>query len=161
MVCCYYTTTIGTLCLLADTHSVWQISLSDQENLGMMHQDGRQSPLLQALLQRLQAYFSGSVVSFSDIPLASRGSSFQQQVWQQLQRIPYGVSVTYGQIAHAMNQPKASRAVGAAVAANPWMIVLPCHRVLGSQSQLTGYHWGITTKQQLLQLEGILYRPAE
>ncbi|WP_253306936.1 methylated-DNA--[protein]-cysteine S-methyltransferase [unidentified bacterial endosymbiont] len=161
MYCCYYTTTIGTLCLLADAHSVWQISLSDHENLTMMHQDGRQLPLLQTLLQRLQAYFSGSAVSFSDISLAARGSRFQQTVWQQLQRIPYGVSTTYGQIARAVNQPKASQAVGAAIGANPWMIVLPCHRVLGAQAQLTGYHWGLKIKQQLLQLEGIPYRPAE
>ncbi len=127
----------------------------------MTYQDGSQLPLLQALLQRLQEYFSGRAVSLSDIPLASRGTCFQQQVWQQLQNIPYGGKASYGQLAQAINQPKACRAVGAAVGANPWMIVLPCHRVLGSKEQLTGYHWGIKVKQQLLQLEGIRYRPVE
>jgi methylated-DNA-[protein]-cysteine S-methyltransferase len=127
----------------------------------MRHQESHPLPPLQGLLQRLQAYFSGRAVSFSDIPLASRGTPFQQQVWQQLRCLPYGVSTTYGQIAHALNRPKASRAVGAAIGANPWMIVLPCHRVLGGQAQLTGYHWGIPIKQQLLQLEGISYCSAE
>lgn len=83
----------------------------------------------------------------------SAGTAFQQAVWQALMCIPLGQTCTYGQLAHAVGKPSASRAVGAAVGRNPISVLIPCHRVIGSQGQMTGYAGGLWRKEALLQLE--------
>ena len=88
-----------------------------------------------------------------DLPLDIRGTVFQQQVWQALQKIPYGETRTYQEIANELNKPKATRAVGSACGANPIALVIPCHRVLRSDGGLGGYRWGIERKQKLLEIE--------
>jgi AraC family transcriptional regulator of adaptative response/methylated-DNA-[protein]-cysteine methyltransferase len=88
-----------------------------------------------------------------DLPLDVRGTAFQQQVWEALRRIPYGQTRTYGEIAQAIGQPNASRAVGRACATNRAAVVIPCHRAVGSTGALTGYRWGVERKQVLLEQE--------
>ena len=101
---------------------------------------------------QLQQYFRGERRAF-DLPLAPRGTEFQQDVWRALQRIPYGETRSYSDIAREIGRPAAVRAVGAANGANPIPIVIPCHRVVGSNGSLTGFGGGIETKRWLLGLE--------
>jgi O-6-methylguanine DNA methyltransferase len=107
------------------------------------------------LAGQLREYFSGRRRIF-DIPLDMRGSEFQKAVWTAVANIPFGSTVTYGEIAHLMGRPRASRAVGAANGANPIPIVVPCHRVIGSNGSLTGYGGGLARKRWLLAHEGVL-----
>ena len=108
--------------------------------------------LLREAKQQLDEYFSGVRRAF-DLPLAPRGTAFQRRVWTALESIPYGETRTYAQIASAVGSPKACRAVGMANHCNPLPIVVPCHRVIGSGGQLTGYAGGLNTKRFLLALE--------
>jgi methylated-DNA-[protein]-cysteine S-methyltransferase len=113
-------------------------------------------PVLQAACSQLAAYFSARAARFS-LPLdVSVGTPFQQSVWERLRAIPYGVTQSYGEIARYLGQPAASRAVGAAVGRNPLSIIVPCHRVVGSNGALTGYAGGLERKIALLQLEKAL-----
>jgi methylated-DNA-[protein]-cysteine S-methyltransferase len=115
-----------------------------------------QHPLLRRARQQLDEYFAGQRHAF-DLPLdPSRGTAFQQSVWQALRQIPAGHTTSYGAISQQLGKPAAVRAVGAAVGRNPWSIVVPCHRVLGSTGALTGYAGGLARKSSLLQLEGAL-----
>ena len=104
------------------------------------------------VVAQLNAYFCGERQSF-DLPLAASGTPFQQRVWQELQRIPYGTTLSYGQLAAKLGNPNASRAVGRANATNPIAVIVPCHRVIGSTGKLTGYAGGLSRKERLLQLE--------
>jgi methylated-DNA-[protein]-cysteine S-methyltransferase len=107
-------------------------------------------PTLAAAAQQLHDYFSGQRKSF-DLPLQPAwGTPFQRAVWQALQRIPYGHTSTYGDIARAIGNPKAVRAVGAAIGQNPHTIVVPCHRVVGANGSLTGFAGGLERKKHLL-----------
>jgi methylated-DNA-[protein]-cysteine S-methyltransferase len=110
-------------------------------------------PLLVEAARQLRAYFAGELQRF-DLPLAPRGTDFQQRVWLQLQEIGYGRTASYGEIAARLGMtPGASRAVGAANGRNPIGIVIPCHRVVGSKGSLSGYAGGVERKQLLLGLE--------
>lgn len=110
-------------------------------------------PVLVETVRQLQAYFDGELTEF-DLPLAPRGSDFQQRVWEQLSRIAYGETASYGEIAGRLGLTNAaSRAVGTANGRNPIPIVIPCHRVIGANGTLTGYAGGIERKQTLLELE--------
>lgn len=111
-----------------------------------------ETSLLKTAKQQVLAYFAGNLQQF-DLPLAPQGTQFQERVWQALQDIEYGVTCSYGDIAKQLNQANAVRAVGAAVGKNPLSIIIPCHRVLSSQKQLTGYAGGLERKQWLLSLE--------
>lgn len=115
-------------------------------------------PLLQEATRQLQAYFAGQRTRF-ELPLAPQGTAFQQQVWRALAEIPYGETRSYGELAKQLNNPGASRAVGAANGKNPLSIVLPCHRVIGGQGQLTGFAGGLDAKQTLLSLESQHLQP--
>ncbi len=109
------------------------------------------APFRQALLQ-LEEYFTGRRRTF-DLPLAPRCTTFQRKVLEALQAIPYGQTRSYKEVAAAIGQPKAVRAVGAANARNPVPIIIPCHRVIGSDGSLTGFGGGLEVKQTLLRLE--------
>lgn len=100
-------------------------------------------------------YFAGQRRTF-DVPLDPWGTDFQQAVWQRLLHVPMGRLSTYGTLAAELGQPKAARAVGAAVGRNPIGIIVPCHRIVGRDGSLTGYAGGLHRKQALLQLEGAL-----
>ncbi len=108
-------------------------------------------PLRDAIAQ-VRAYFAGELRDF-DLPLAPAGTPFQRQVWEALRTIPYGETRSYGYIAAAIGRPSASRAVGMANGRNPISIIVPCHRVIGSNGLLTGYGGGLDRKQILLDLE--------
>jgi methylated-DNA-[protein]-cysteine S-methyltransferase len=105
-----------------------------------------------SLVRQLKEYFAGRRRQF-DVPLEPIGTPFQRAVWQELTRIPYGASTSYGEIARRLGHPLASRAVGRANGANPWPIVVPCHRVIGANQSLTGFGGGLEIKRRLLLLE--------
>ena len=106
------------------------------------------------VIRQVRAYFAGELMEF-DLPLKPEGTAFQLTVWKELKKIPYGETISYGELARRIGRPKAARAVGAANGANPIAIILPCHRVIGESGRLTGYGGGLPVKKHLLELEGI------
>ena len=115
-------------------------------------------PVLKQAMQQLTGYFAGQRTQF-DLPLdLSGGTAFQQSVWQALLAIPQGTTASYSQISSRIGKPAAVRAVGAAVGRNPVSIIVPCHRVMGSNGSLTGYAGGLDRKTALLSLEGVLQK---
>jgi methylated-DNA-[protein]-cysteine S-methyltransferase len=113
----------------------------------------RSSLIFQEAIKQLQIYFSGNPVSFT-VPLHYEGTEFQETVWTELIKIPFGEQRSYKQIAEAIGHPKAVRAVGATVGRNPLPLFIPCHRIIGSNGALTGFAHGLAIKEQLLRLEG-------
>ena len=118
--------------------------------------DNPDHPVLQAAARALAAYFGGEPEPLRLVALDLHGTPFQQAVWRALQTLARGATSTYGQIAAQAGSPAAVRAAGAAIGRNPVGILVPCHRVLGSDGSLTGYAGGLHRKQALLQLEGVL-----
>jgi O-6-methylguanine DNA methyltransferase len=116
--------------------------------------EGEEVAPLQQAMDQLRRYLVGEHVQFT-CPLDLHGTPFQIEVWEELYRIPYGETRTYAQIARSIGRPAAVRAVGAANGANPVAIIVPCHRVIGTNGNLTGYGGGLPTKAWLLALEGI------
>ena len=115
------------------------------------------SPILRQTIQWLDQYSVGQVPTMI-IPLAPQGTAFQQTVWSQLQHIPYGTSLTYGELSQRVFNspiPKGSQAIGSAVGANPISLIIPCHRILGKGKTLTGYTGGLSIKRALLSIEHI------
>lgn len=112
-----------------------------------------ETPLLRSARAQLEEYFAGARRAF-DLPLAPAGTAFQQSVWRALQGIPYGETRSYKDIAHIVGRPRGMQAVGQANGHNPISIVIPCHRVVGSDGSLTGYAGGLPVKKGLLELEG-------
>ena len=111
--------------------------------------------LLEQAVAEIDGYFAGTLRDFS-IPLCFHGTAFQQQVWRELLTVPYGETISYQAIANALGNPKAVRAVGAANGQNPISIIAPCHRIIGSDGNLTGYGGGLWRKEWLLRHEGYL-----
>ena len=109
-------------------------------------------PVLVEACRQLAEHFSGDRTDF-DLPLSPPGTPFQRRVWEELRRIPYGTTATYGELAARLGDPKAVRAVGLANGRNPIAVVVPCHRVIGSDGKLRGYAAGVERKQRLLALE--------
>jgi methylated-DNA-[protein]-cysteine S-methyltransferase len=147
------------LTLASDGNYLTGLWIEGQNHFAAHHSD----PILQPDLpvfnlttKWLADYFAGTPSSIDHIPLKPTGSPFRQQVWKILAAIPWGQTVTYGQIAAMLGNPKASQAVGNAVGHNPISIIIPCHRVLGAGQSLTGYAGGIDKKQWLLRHEHIL-----
>jgi methylated-DNA-[protein]-cysteine S-methyltransferase len=116
------------------------------------HEWRHDDSLFLAAATQLRAYFARDLTEF-DLPLATSGTPFQQSVWAELRKIPYGSTTTYGALAQRLGRPNAYRAVGAANGSNPISIIIPCHRVVGSSNQLTGYGGGIERKKFLLEFE--------
>jgi methylated-DNA-[protein]-cysteine S-methyltransferase len=114
--------------------------------------DGAAQALIVQAETQLEEYFAGTRKVF-DLPLDVSGTPFQRAVWDSLQRVPYGQTITYRELAVAAGRPSAIRAAGAANGANPLSIIIPCHRILGSNGALTGYAGGLTRKRFLLDLE--------
>ena len=110
------------------------------------------SDITQVCIEQLKAYFDGELKVF-DLPLLLPGSEFQCEVWRALRSIPYGVTLSYGQLAHQLGKPGAVRAVANANGANAISIIVPCHRIVGTNGELTGYAGGLAVKQKLLHLE--------
>ncbi len=144
---CVIPSPLGNMEIVAQNSAIVSISFCNSSVL-----QEPSTPLLQQAQQQLQEYFSHCRTCFS-LPLAPKGTPFQQKVWQALQTIPYGQVCSYQQIAVQIGSPKACRAVGMANHHNPIAIVIPCHRVIGKNGSLTGYAAGISRKEQLLKLE--------
>lgn len=112
------------------------------------------SPLLEQAAGELAAYFAGERREFT-VPLAPAGTAFQRSVWAQLQKVPYGETASYKDIAQRLGKPGAAIAVGQANSRNPIPIIIPCHRIIGSGGKMVGYAGGLHIKRALLELEGI------
>lgn len=148
---------VGRLTLLSDEKALLGLWLEGQKYFLGSYADSsaaqRETPVLTQAVRWLERYFHGEKPSPAELPLAPEGTAFQRCVWQQLLAIPYGETVTYGDIAGALHS--APRAVGSAVGKNPISIIVPCHRVLGAGGSLTGYAGGVERKTALLRLEGV------
>ena len=139
---------VGRLLLAADEKGLRQLLFRGKPEKGW-----REDPeALAEPVRQLRAYFAGELHNF-DLPLAPEGTPFQLRVWRELRNIPYGQTISYGELARRIGSPNGSRAVGLANGANPISIVVPCHRVIGSNGKLTGYGGGLENKELLLALE--------
>lgn len=143
---CRFETPIGILGISADENGITAI-VFDGENL-----QGDDNIYLKNARAQLSEYFSGKRRSF-DIPLSLKGTGFQQKVWRELMKIPYGETRSYSSIAEAIGNPRAVRAVGMANNRNPVPIIIPCHRVVGKDGSLVGYAGGLEIKKYLIELE--------
>jgi AraC family transcriptional regulator of adaptative response/methylated-DNA-[protein]-cysteine methyltransferase len=153
---------VGSLVAGALSQGICLLDYSDRytpEQIGaMLHRRFGQpvlattSPLLERLRDELSRYFASMLTVFT-VPLLPSGTLFQQRVWAELQCIPYGETISYSELAHRIGQPKAVRAVAQANGLNPISILIPCHRVIGKDGQLTGYSGGLWRKRLLLELE--------
>lgn len=146
-------TPVGPILIEGDESGVSLIEIGTSESATTGAQPEGSTPVARAARQ-LQAYFAGERCDFS-VPLSPKGTEFQRRVWHELERIPYGRTISYGELAKRVGNPNASRAVGAANGANPLPIVVPCHRVIGANGTLTGFGAGIDVKAKLLEIEGV------
>ena len=147
----------GKLLLAADEAGLRHIIFEDGRDPAQPRPEWRlaakgDAPLLGETIRQLRAWFAGELREF-DLPLAPQGSAFNERVWRELCTIPYGETISYGELASRLGSPNASRAVGRANGANPIPIVIPCHRVVGHDGRLTGYGGGLPRKGFLLTLE--------
>jgi methylated-DNA-[protein]-cysteine S-methyltransferase len=149
----YLKSPIGTLLLAGDAEGLQQILFSTDGRPATPDPEWiEDSSALAEVVRQLNAYFAGELENF-DLSLSPQGTPFQQKVWAELQKIPYGKTLSYGEVARRIGNPKASRAVGLANGSNPISIVIPCHRVIGANGKLTGYGGGLPIKERLLALE--------
>lgn len=142
----YYNSPIGNLWIEEEQGSVVQITKT--ENLI----SGTPTQFLQKVQKELEEYFMGDRKEFT-FPIQPKGTEFQKEVWRALQKIPYGKVKSYSDIAEYIKKPKAYRAVGNACNKNPILIVIPCHRVIGKNKELTGFALGLEVKERLLRIE--------
>ena len=152
----YEQTSFGLFYFLEENGFLLKLQLVQKEEKDKQATNGCQkcTPLIQKACMELHEYLKGQRKYF-DIPLCPQGTSFQQKVWKKLLEIPYGETRTYQEIAQAIGNAKASRAVGMANHHNPIVIMIPCHRVIGKNGKLTGYALGLEQKEKLLTLEAI------
>lgn len=152
----YYTTVpspIGKLTLTSDGVKLTGLHMDPYEPLPGLKRD--KEPFAE-VIEQLESYFAGQRKNF-DLPMSPAGTPFQLKVWSALRKIPYGQTQCYGDIARRIRNPKAVRAVGRANGANPIAIIVPCHRVIGSNGTLTGFGGGLDRKAKLLALEGLSF----
>lgn len=144
---------VGPLLLAGDSDALRLVSFESSKRASSPQADWKQdkAPFAEVIRQ-LQAYFCGELREF-DVPLALEGTEFQRRVWNALRVIPYGETISYLQLAERIGNPKAVRAVGLANRGNPIPIIVPCHRVIGSDGSLTGFGGGLSIKKKLLELE--------
>lgn len=144
---------LGPLLLVADDAGLRQILFVNGRHRAKPEPSWKEDRAPHAeTIRQLHAYFAGELENF-DLQLAPEGTPFQLEVWRRLCDIPYGETISYGELASRIGNPKASRAVGLANGSNPLPIVIPCHRVIGSNGKLTGYGGGLPLKEKLLALE--------
>ncbi|BAB76689.1 methylated-DNA--[protein]-cysteine S-methyltransferase [Anabaena sp. FACHB-709] len=154
---------IGTILIVSDGKSLCALDFEDyqprmlkllQKRYGSCDFQEVENP--QGFSSLIQAYLQGDRHSLKNLPIETGGTPFQQQVWLALQTIPWGTTISYGELAAKINKPTAYRAVGLANSFNPIAIVLPCHRVIGANNLLTGYAGGLERKRWLLHHEGVV-----
>lgn len=146
---------LGTMLLAAADDALFAIDFTDSRNVAPIGSDWRRDPdypALRGAKAQLNEYFAGARKAF-DLPLAARGTPFQRRVWAAIATVPFGSTLSYAELARRAGAPAAVRAAGAATGRNPWAIVVPCHRIVGSGGALTGYAGGLERKRALLALE--------
>lgn len=145
-----YISPVGQLTLQASEHDLLGAWFEKQKTApDELGEENKQHPILQQTIQEYEEYFAGKRKQF-DVPTDPQGTDFQKQVWNRLKTIPFGTTWSYQDLAIAINNPKAVRAVGLANGKNPLSIIVPCHRVIGKNGKLTGYAGGIDNKRYLL-----------
>lgn len=153
---------VGPLHIVADDSCLLSITITERTLPHRAGQDRlechRHTPIAKAL-QQLTEFFAGLRREFQ-LPLRPGGTAFQQAVWGELLRIPFGETISYSELARRIGNPRAVRAVGLATGRNPLAIIVPCHRVIGMNGKLTGYRAGLPRKRLLLQFEGSMHSPA-
>ena len=152
-----YDSPVGVLTVAADENGIVALTIAGQkyEDRHLPSEaEERETPVLKAARLWLDRYFAGKKPAPDTLPLAPRGTEFQRAVWNELLTIPYGKLTTYGALAEKLSS--SPRAVGSAVGHNPISIIVPCHRVVGRNGELTGYAGGLGNKRKLLQLEGAM-----
>ena len=149
----YYESPLGPVKIQASHDAVTSVVLCDKRESDSCGD----SPILQECVRQLDEYFNGKRKDF-DLPIKQQGTAFQQNVWNVLADIPFGKTVSYGDVAKKLNAPKASRAVGAANGKNKVWIIIPCHRVIGANGTLTGYAGGLDRKKWLLEHEAKFWK---
>ena len=142
-----YTSPIGEISIIEEENKIIEISFGVKSGIKQ-----GSSLLLEKTKNELQEYFDGKRMEF-DIPIKLNGTDFYKKVWNELKKIPYGETRSYGEIAEKIGNPKASRAVGMANHNNPISIIVPCHRVVGKNNKLVGYAGGLDKKKYLIELE--------
>lgn len=149
----YYTksTTIGDVTLVEERNFITNLYFSKV----IFPADYRESETIELAFKQIFAYLEGSLKSFS-IPLNPKGTKFQQRVWSEVLKVPYGTTISYKELAKMVGNEHASRAVGNAINKNPIPIIIPCHRVIGSDKSLRGYAYGLELKKKLLTKEGAI-----
>lgn len=159
----YYDAPYGRYVMAAEDGALTGLWLEGQKYFpsDLPEPSGEEAEIFARTRRWLDAYFAGRQPDVSALPIAPRGSAFAQSVWQLLLEIPYGQTVTYGQLAKRLAEQRgltrmSAQAVGGAVGHNPISVIIPCHRVLGAKNRLTGYAGGLDVKTFLLKLEGVL-----
>ena len=147
-----YDTEIGRLCILQEGEAIVVLDIAEHTSDADLTVIWQETPLLKEAISQVQEYLSGSRRTFT-LPYRFEGTVFQEKVWQALLEIPYDETRTYGQIAARIGNPKGARAVGMACNRNRILLLIPCHRVIGSDGSLTGFGGGIEVKRSLLELE--------
>lgn len=150
-----YASPIGQLNIVEKKGYITNIALRDSFDVSQL--SFSKTEVIAKCIIQLEEYFRGQRQSF-EIPLNPEGTEFQWLVWQELLKVPYGQWSSYHLVAEAIGSPKGARAVGRSVGANPVLILIPCHRILGSDGSLTGFSAGLKRKSFLLDLEGVIYR---
>jgi methylated-DNA-[protein]-cysteine S-methyltransferase len=144
---------VGPIILVASDTALVSVMWGQSESHAGRYKSKIEHPILVNTELQLREYFLGQRTTF-DIPLGPKGTEFQKRVWQELSKIPYGQTISYGEQARRLGRPKSARAVGAANGKNPIGIIIPCHRVIGASGSMTGFAGGIEIKRQLLAIEG-------
>jgi len=149
----FYDTPIGRLGITENNFAITNVDFEDKSNKNnVKSEEIGETPLIKEAAKQMQEYFDGKRKTF-ELPISVEGTEFQKSVWKALQEIPYGETKTYKEIAIAIGNEKACRAVGMANNKNPISIIVPCHRVIGTNGKLVGYAGGLDKKEHLLEIE--------
>lgn len=147
MFCDYFSSPVGLLLIEADAAAIVSVSFQEKKEKQV-----QSCSMIEKCIQEFEEYFSGKRRTF-DVPLAPSGTPFQQAVWNELLKIPFAKTISYSQLARKLGDEKKIRAAGTANGKNPIPIIIPCHRVIGSDGSLVGYGGGLWKKKWLLELE--------
>jgi methylated-DNA-[protein]-cysteine S-methyltransferase len=153
-----FATPLGTILAIAVPAGLTSVNFVDAKYVPHIGGDWKEDAIYDGLVEcarQLRDYFDGKRQCF-DLPLAPEGTPFQQRVWKEIARVPFGETITYSQLAARAGAPGSARAAGAATGRNPVAIVVPCHRIVGTDGSLTGYAGGLERKMKLLEIEGVL-----
>jgi methylated-DNA-[protein]-cysteine S-methyltransferase len=149
---------LGTVMAVADEGQLTRIDFIDAKYMRAAGRDwieDAEVPAIKACRKQLGEYFAGKREAF-DLPLAAEGTDFQKAVWREIARVPFGETITYGELAKRAGAEGSARAAGAATGRNPIAVIVPCHRIVGADGSLTGYAGGLPRKTKLLEIEGVL-----